>query len=775
MNRKISEDKDSNFSSSFIFRYLPYWPLFLLLVLVAVSGAWFYLKFTVPAYETNARILIKDEKKGSEDSKTLESLDLISPKKIIDNEMEVIQSKTLLNEVVKNLNLYAPVSEEQRFKNVSAYISSPVIVVADSINFKEAAKVYFTADKNSIKIGKNSYLLDEWVNTPYGRLKFKKNRYKTAEYTEKKLYFSIVDPKKVVSSLASRLKVTAANKLSSIVNLSFTDEVPARGEDIVNELIKVYNRSIINEKNILASNTSKFIDSRLARVEDDLVLIEHKLQAYRSAKGAVDVDTQGKLFLQNVSTNDQKVSEINTQLSVLNQIESYVRSKDLSNGIVPSTVGVNDPGLEQMVKNVYDLQIEAESLRKTTGENNPLYVSYKDRIDKIRPQILANLQNQRASLQASKNNLSSTNSSYSSVLSSMPETQRQLIDINREQAIKSNLYTFLLQKKEETELSYVSDLFGSKIVDSAESSEYPVSPKKKFVYLSSILMALIAGFGIVVGKETLRSKVMFQKEIEDLTQLPVIGEITAEKSKNAIVIGNNQKTLIAEQFRKLRTTLNYLGIGAKQKRILITSAISGEGKSFVATNLAISLALTGKKVVLLDFDLNNPSLATKLNIDSNHAGVTEYLQGTTGPENIIRQTEIDENLFFVSTGKLPKNPSELIMNGKAEDLLNYLDGIFDYIVIDIAPVGPVSDAYIISPFCDATLYIVRHGFTPKVFIERIDENNRLNKLNNAAIVFNGVSNRGIGSKYGYGYGYGYGYSYTYDEKKSKKSLPAHKK
>ncbi len=723
MNRKISEDKDSNFSSSFIFRYLPYWPLFLLLTIIAI-----YLKFATLVFETNARILIKDEKKGSEDSKTLESLDLISPKKIIDNEMEVIQSKTLLNDVVKNLNLYAPVSEEQRFKSVSAYTSSPIIIYADSNNIKEVAKVYFTADSKSIKIGKNTYLLDEWANTPYGRLKFKKNRYHTADETDKKLYFSLIDPKKVASSLAIRLKVTAANKLSSIVNISFTDDVPARGEDIINELIKVYNKSIIDEKNTLASNTSEFIDERLARVEDDLVSIEHKLQAYRAAKGAVDVDAQGKLFLENVSTNDQKVSEINSKLSVLNQVENAVKSKDLSKGIIPSTAGVDDPSLSEMVKNVYDLQVEAESMKRTTGENNPIYLSYKDRIEKIRPQILENLQNQRQGLLANRSNLSSTNTSYSSVLQSMPEKQRQLIDINREQTIKSNLYTFLLQKKEETELSYVSNVFGSKIVDRAESSEFPVSPKKKFAYLSSVLVALILGFSVVVAKENLRSKVMFQKEIENLTQLPVIGEITAEKSKNAIVIGNNQKTLIAEQFRKLRTTLNYLGIGAKQKRILVTSAISGEGKSFVAANLAISLALTGKKVVLIDFDLNNPSLAAKLNVDSEHIGVTEYLQGTTGPDKIIRQTEIDENLFFVSTGKLPKNPSELIMNGKAEDLLNYLDGIFDYIVIDIAPVGPVSDAYIISPFCDATLYIVRHGYTPKVFIERIDENNRLNKL-----------------------------------------------
>jgi capsular exopolysaccharide synthesis family protein len=455
------------------------------------------------------------------------------------------------------------------------------------------------------------------------------------------------------------------------------------------------------------------------------------------------------------------------QLSVLNQVENYVRSKDLSSGIVPSTVGVNDPGLSQMVKNIYELQMESESLKKTTGENNPVIVSYRDQIQKIRPQIIENVQNQRRSLLASKNNLTSTNSTYSSALQAIPATERNLVDIKRNQSIKNDIYVFLLQKREETALSYVSNVGGSKIVDTAQASESPVSPNKKMIYLAALLLALLAGAGIVTGKESLRRNVMFQKDIEQLTQLPVIGELTADKSNNTIVIGNGQRSLIAEQFRRLRSTLTYLGVGAERKRIMVTSAISGEGKSFIATNLALSLALTDKKVVLLDFDLNNPSLNAKLNVDE-HIGITEYLMGETTPEKIIRRTDLDDNLFLISTGKLPRNPSELIMNGRAQELLNYLDTIFDYIIIDVAPVGPVSDAYTLSPFCDATLYVIRHGFTPKLFVGRIDENNKLNKLTNAAIVFNGVSSRGFGNSYGYGYGYGYVYG---NQEVNKKRLP----
>jgi capsular exopolysaccharide synthesis family protein len=768
IRKTTDNNKESNLTGHFIYRFLPYWPLFLILGVLSLAGAWTYLQFTTPLYQAEARIQIKDENKGTEDAKALESLDKLSSKKIIDNEVEVLRSNTIIHEVVKNLGLYAPVFKEGRFSSPLAYTSSPVSILANNlVGLRKTEKVPFSVTRSDIIINKRSYPLNSWVNTPYGKLKFVPNAHLANRPDDEKFFFSLLPPKSVTASIASRLKIEAANKQASIVNISYKDEVPIRGEHVVNELIKVYNSSILNEKNTLARNTSDFIDKRLAQVGEELLSIERTLENYRSNQNAIDVGTQGKLYLENVSANDQKVSEINMQLSVLNQVENYVRSKDLSSGIVPSTVGVNDPGLSQMVKNIYELQMESESLKKTTGENNPVIVSYRDQIQKIRPQIIENVQNQRRSLLASKNNLTSTNSTYSSALQAIPATERNLVDIKRNQSIKNDIYVFLLQKREETALSYVSNVGGSKIVDTAQASESPVSPNKKMIYLAALLLALLAGAGIVTGKESLRRNVMFQKDIEQLTQLPVIGELTADKSNNTIVIGNGQRSLIAEQFRRLRSTLTYLGVGAERKRIMVTSAISGEGKSFIATNLALSLALTDKKVVLLDFDLNNPSLNAKLNVDE-HIGITEYLMGETTPEKIIRRTDLDDNLFLISTGKLPRNPSELIMNGRAQELLNYLDTIFDYIIIDVAPVGPVSDAYTLSPFCDATLYVIRHGFTPKLFVGRIDENNKLNKLTNAAIVFNGVSSRGFGNSYGYGYGYGYVYG---NQEVNKKRLP----
>lgn len=762
IRKPVTDEKKSNVVE-YTFKLIPYWPLFLTLVVLAVAGAWFYLKTTTPMYETTAKILIKDDKKGPENSKTFEALDIISPKRTVDNEIEVIQSKDLIYNVVKDLSLYAPVYEEHSLRDELAYNTSPIVVSTNDLStLKRTKKIYFQVKGTEVVLNnKARYPLNRLVATPYGNLKFSKNPHLTDAPETNVFYFTLLAPKKVTSSLSSRLKVSSANKLSTIVDLELNDENQDRGEDILNDVVKEYNRSIIEEKNQLAANTDKFINDRLTTVENNLLAIEHKQQSVKSNKGAVDIGTQGKLYLENVSTNDQKVSQINMQLSVLKQVESYVRSNNLSTGVVPSTLGVEDAGLTQMVKNIYELQLEEESLKKTTGENNPMVVTLRDKIEKIKPQILENLQSQRQSLMASKGDLNTTNQNYSSVLSSIPATEKNLVDINRELDIQSGIYTFLLQKKEETALSFISNGEASKVVEKAESSEFPVSPKNKIIYLIAVFAALMLGVSFTMTKESVRPHIMYQTEIEKLTQVPVISEIAAGESNSPIVIGNNQRTLIAEQFRRLRTTLSYLGIGGAKKRIMVTSAISGEGKSFVALNLAVSLALTGKKVVLLDFDLNKPTLHNKLQVKKD-IGITDYLEGKATVDAIIKPTDVNENLHFISAGNLAQNPSELITNGAPEDLLANIDDLYDYVIIDVAPVGPISDAYILSPLCDATLYIVRHAFTPKAFVERIDKNNVLNKLNNAAIVFNDVSVRNFGN---YGYGYGYGYVYGNDAQK----------
>ncbi|THU40975.1 polysaccharide biosynthesis tyrosine autokinase [Niastella caeni] len=781
-------------------RYASYWPWFVFLLLLAVGAACLFMRYAIPKYESTARLLIKDEKKGVEDSKGLESLNLISTKKILENEMEVLQSRSLVKEVVNNLQLYAPVYEERELdswlpKNkwisentnkasawlakrgvapggLPAYTISPITIKAKSPDsLREVKKIPFTYSKAEQKviIGVDSFPLKEWVQTPYGTLQFEPNNRlsDTAYVPEGQLYFTLLEPKKVIADIQDRLVIASASKLSSILNLTIRDEVPERGEDILNELLSAYNVAMLKDKNTLAANTLRFVEDRLNHVARDLSGIENKIEKYKSSQEAVDVSEQGKLFLENVSANDQKLSEIDMKLAVLDQVEHYVKQKDNNSSIAPSTLGVTDPVLSNLLDKLYELDLEYEKKKGTTAENNPLLSSVTDQINRIKPGILENIQNQRRSLQASRTNLASTNSGYTSVLQTIPKKERDLIEISRQQSTMQSIYAFLLQKKEETALSYAANVSDSRVVDRASSTVVPVSPKTPVVFAIAIIIALTVGVVWITLKELFNRKIMYRQDIERLTNHPIIAEISVDKSKNPIVIGANNRTFVAEQFRKLRVALNYLGVNTTNKKVLVTSGISGEGKSFIATNLALSMALTGKKVVLLEMDLHSPAISEYLKISAD-VGISSYLLGTREPEEIIRRTEVNENLFFVPAGPLSANPTELLMSNRLPDLLNYLDGIFDYIIIDSAPVAPVTDAYIISPYCDATLYIIRHRHTPKVLVEQIDKNSKVNILKNMAIVFNGIRPRGFG-KHHYGYGYGYGDGYAYKEKRKQKT------
>jgi tyrosine-protein kinase Etk/Wzc len=765
---KKQEATDKNIFSQVWFKYFPYWPLFVMALIISIAGAWAYLRYkTTPLYESAATILIKDEKKGESDAKMLETINQLSAKKIIENETEVLRSKALMQEVVNKLHLYAPVFQEGKIKPMSAYSFSPVrIEVKNPDSIYGTGKVFFSYDeaKKQVIIDNKYFPAGEWVATQYGELRFspQKQDYKPV----KPLYFVLVRPQWAAVSYSDALTVSTVSKLSSVIKLKMLDEVPKRGEDILNTLIEMYEKASINDKNKLAANTLAFVNERLAVLGKDLSTIEKTIEQYKESQGGVDISSQGTLFLGSVNTVDQKLGDVNMQLAVLNHIEKDIKSKDKSGSIVPSTVGVTDPLLTDLLTKLNNYELQREALRKTTGENNSLVISLTDQIAKMRPSILENINSQKTSLEESKTNLNQMNNKFSTLLNSIPKKERDLLEISREQSVKSSIYNFLLQKKEETDISLSSSITDSRTVDHAQSSLGPVAPNPKMIYAMAIILGLGIALGLVTLNELLKRTILFRHEIESYTSVPVIGEIVYEKTEAPLVIGEGKRTFIAEQFRNLRTSLNYIGLKKDKKKLLVTSTVSGEGKSFIVANLGLSLALAGKKVVVLEFDLSNPTLAEKLKLTADR-GLTDYINGHLEPEEIVRRSPVHENLFIIPAGPLPDNPSELIMSDKVPELLEYLSEIFDFIILDSAPVGLLTDAYILSDYCDATLYVVRHRHTRKVSIQRLDENNRINSLKNIAIVFNGIRSRGF-NKNGYGYGYGYGYIFNETGKKIKR-------
>lgn len=765
--RRPAPKEQKGLIADLAFKFLPYWPVFLVFIPVCLVCAWFYLRTTTPMYEATAAIMIKDESKGTYDGQMIEELDQLSSKKIIENEIEVLKSRMLMTDVAKNTHLYATFFEEGDMVPKAAYASSPIrLQVANPDAIRGAAKVEFrfSAKDSTVIIGSKKYPLNQFVNTEYGQIKFIKNKYQLQQ-PEGQLYFTLKTPRSTAGSFTSRLKVIPS-KVSTVVTLQFADASPALAEEVLNELITVYNQATIAEKNRLASSTLSFVQERLRVVEKEMQDIEGKAESYKSSRGAVELGTQSQIYMRTINDVDQKMADISMQLTILDEVERYVQSKNNSGGLVPSTLGLKDPMMSDLLNKLYDHELNLERLKKTTASNNPMVIAINDQINKLKPSIQENIKNQRASLQASKLNLASSSNSYAGMLNTIPQKERELIDISRQQSIKNGIYEFLLKKKEETELAMQSSMIDSRIVDKAQATFDPVSPNKKMIYMAALFFAIAMPAGFIMIKGMLNRNVTFRSDIENLTTFPIIGEVVFDKSKDALVIKEGKRTFIAEQFRRIRTSLGYLGINQGHKKVLVTSSLSGEGKSFVSANLALSLALTGKKVILLELDLANPSLSEKLGVKYEQ-GASNYLWGECEPEEVIKRSPVNPNLFFLPAGPLPDNPSELLMNERLKELLDYLEAIFDNIIIDSAPASLLTDAYVLSPMCDATLYVVKHRFTPKVYLERLDQETTVNQLKNMGIIFNGIRSRGF-SKNGYGYGYGYGYIHNSDKKTKKR-------
>lgn len=778
------EDTEEISLGDLIYKFLPYWPIFVLLLLITLTGAWLYLRYTMPVYETKATLLIKDDKNtpaGANDM--MQAFDLFGSKKNVENEVEVLQSKTLMQQVVKDLHLYAPVFVQGRVVNQSAYIVSPIVIEAkdpDSVHLVKKVPFKYNNFAATVSIDDyENYPLNQWLVTPYGILKFLPNKYykpakEAGKGKENEFYFSLTTVKNAANGILDEISIVPSSKQSTVIDLSIKGEVPQRGEDILDDLLRVYKQAAILDKNVLAANTLKFVNERLKFVEEDLDSVEANLQNFKSRNKITDISAQGQIFLQTVAANDQKISDLNVQLAMLDQVEHYVRSKGDIGGIVPSSIetpgsvsavtpatsGLGDPVLSNLLQKLSDLQLQYTQMKKVVPENNPSVIALTDAIDKLRPQILENIKSQRRNLEAGRNNIQGTNDQYNAILKTVPEKERELLGITRQQAIKNNIYTFLLQKREETALSFASAVADSRVIDRAESGDLPVSPKRKLIYLFAALLALILGVAFVYIKDIFTRTVQDKEEILKYTDIPILGEVMYDHSKTSIVITEGKRSFIAEQFRQLRTSLTYMGIDKVHKKIMITSSISGEGKSFIAVNLGMSLSLMDKKVVLLEFDLRKPKISEQFHL-SRQIGLSNYLIGKASMEEIIKSSGT-KNLSLITSGPIPPNPSELISNGRLQELLKYLNTHFDYILIDTAPVNPVTDAFIISPMCDVSLYVVRDSYTPKLFLKKLSEKLRTQSLKNPAIIFNGVKGKGF-SKYGYGYGYGFGNGYGYTD------------
>ena len=774
LDNDITFDNKENLFSLLANKFVPFWPLFLVLFILGIFSAWTYLLFATPQYAVDAALIITDEEKGVDDSKILESIDVFTSKKIVENEIEVLHSKELIKDVVYGLNLYAPIFESALFKNTSAYLTSPIRILLEnpdnSIYYGDEAEkdidFTFYDTTNAIQINEKNYPLNVWVENPFGgeRIMFISNPNYKASHESKSYYFTFVHPKVMVNAISDNLTVNSSNKSSTVVRLNYEDAVTKRGEDIVNQIIKSYQAQSTKQRENLAVNTLAFVDNRIELVGVDLEAVEKELEKYKSSEGVVDISEQGSLYLNNVGDYDRRIGDIELQLAVLQKVQNYVVSKNKKAGIVPSTLGINDPLLSQLLDRLYEAELEYEELRKTTAENNPIIVAVKNRIDQIRPSILENVGSQRANLRASLGNLNSTNGKFNTALQLLPEQERKLVEITRKKKSITELFDFLAKKREEIALSYAPSQGDARVIETAESSLKPVRPKKLLVYFIAVLLATGIATLTAIGKELFSSKILFRSEMERYSDIPILGELAfLDKKDKELLVNSHKDVFIIDQFRHLLSAIGLYKRTNKIKTILITSSLAGEGKSYVSGNLAQTIAFSGKKVVLLDMDLRNAETTAIFGLNDK-LGLTEYLTNKATAENIVNKS-LCADLYVIPSGEKSIHSSELLGSRKLEELFDILYGTFDYIIIDTPPFTMVSDATILSDFSDTTLLVVRHDYTPKNMGKRIDEAIQSKRLKDCGIIFNSVKQRGFSNEnYGYGNGYGYDVLYT---KKSK--------
>ena len=759
----FKERPDTNLLLQIMQRYLPFWPLFVITIGIGLAVSWFYLRVQTRIYVASAKVLLKDPQKGGGDSKVLDALNIFSEKKIVENEIIVLRSSVILEEVVGSLDLYNSVFNKGKVRIEELYKgNSPVWFRAlDKNKVNGGGKYFFEVDwkKKKLSINKQTIAFNDTVNINGTAYFIVPNPAYNQSVTGKNYYVVFNSISGAAGSFAGNLKANATSNSSTVIEVKLETPVPEKGVDFLNRLFEVYNYEAVEDKNQIAAKTLAFIENRLNLVTGQLDSVEKNIQNYKTRESVYDLGSQASLYLGNVSELDRKSSEVQIQLDVLRDVQQYVDSKGKKTGTVPSQMLINDPTLSGLIQKLYDAEFQLSRAESINGEKSDAVILANQAVGRIKNDIRENLGTIRSNLNAVRSNVNSGIAMNNGLLSQVPRKERGLLDISRQQAIKNNIYTFLLQKREETALSSAGTTPDLRVLEKG-SAYGPIKPVAKNFYLTGLLLGLLVSVAYVLLREQFNRKILFRTEIEEKTKVPVLAEIMYSKIPDTIAISEGKRTIIAEQFRSMRTNLAFMGINEVHKTLLVTSSISGEGKSFIALNLAMSFTLTGKKVGLMEMDLRKPKLSKYLGI-SRDPGITSYLIGKADIESIIKETKYP-NLFVISAGPIPPNPTELILNNKFGEMMALLKEKFDYIIIDSAPIGPVTDSQLISGYADATLYVVRHAHTPKVFLRMIDDLYKQEKFKNMALVFNGLKPRGAGMFGGYGTGYGsYGYGYGY--------------
>ena len=582
---------------------------------------------------------------------------------------------------------------------------------------------------------------------------------------------TINNPLRVARWYCKSMTIEPTSKTTSVAVISLKNSSLRRGQDFINKLLEMYNINTNNDKNEIAQKTAEFIDERIGIISKELGSTEESLETFKRNAGITDLTSEAQIALTGNAEYEKKRVENQTQINLVEDLRRYMRGNEYE--VLPGNIGLQDAGLVAQIDRYNEMLVERKRLLRTSTENNPTIINLDTSIRAMKMNVDVTLDRTLQGLLITKADLDREASRFSRRINEAPGQERQFVSIARQQEIKSGLYLLLLQKREENAITLAATANNAKIIDDAIADEIPVSPKGKMIYL----IALVLGVGIPVGVIYLINLTKFRIEgrsdVEKLTSLPIVGDIPlTDEKQGAIAVFENQNNLMSETFRNIRTNLQFM-LENDKKVILVTSTVSGEGKSFISANLAISLSLLGKKVVIVGLDIRKPGLNKVFNIPRKEIGITQYL---ANPENnlmdLVQLSDVSKNLYILPGGTVPPNPTELLARDGLDKAIETLKKNFDYVILDTAPVGMVTDTLLIGRVADLSVYVCRADYTHKNEYTLINELAVNNKLPSLCTVINGLDlkRRKYGYYYGYGkygkyYGYGkrYGYGYGYGE------------
>ncbi|MCF7560764.1 polysaccharide biosynthesis tyrosine autokinase [Sabulilitoribacter multivorans] len=776
-NNDLSNTSSGNFNFDLkktLSTYLKQWKWFALSCLICIGLTYLDLRYTTPQYLAVAKIMLLDDKDNSSMG-ALKDLSLFSEKEdaMVEDEIEVVKSRSFLRNIIKRLNLNTKYYVKGRVGESELYKNSPIVVnfiESDSIinktSFQFYVEVLSSTDFNyrvNEEDNSKQYVFGETIPTSFGGIIISPKSNNLESFIGSDIRVKITPLEYLAESLKNKIDIDPIGKSSKVVEVSMVDPVIEKAKDIVNTLIDEYNKSTIEEKNEISKSTADFINERVELIAEDLVNVDDSIVRFKTGNKITDVASEAGQFLSSSVENEQRLDQAKTQISQLNYMKETLGDDASMYQPIPSNLGLGDPTITALSMRYNEVLETRRTLLKSAGEQNPVVIQLDQTLNGIRQNLGQSIDNSSKSLRLQISSLQSQSQRINSKISANPRQQSRLRSIERSQGIKESLYLYLLEKREEATISLTATSPSAKVIDEAyNSAGGPVSPNKQIAYISALFFGLAIPFGFFYIKNLLDTKIHNKEDIDrELKNITVLGELPKVKSSGKSLVERNDRSILSESFRMIRTNFEFVKNGKESKEynnvVFVTSTINGEGKSFFSLNMALTLANANKRVLLIGADVRNPQIYPALKKNYSNArsniGLTEFLvdKSILVGEAINTYKINDINIDILLSGKVPPNPAELLMNDRLKDLFDHVSDQYDYVIVDTAPAMLVTDTLLISKYAGHTIYLTRAGYTEKQILNFAKDLHQNNKLNGMMLVVNDVreSNFGYGAQYGY--------------------------